>query len=231
MEDQSVFVEQLNWPPIEVGFSINAKQNYPVDDLTTKMITIFKPSGYETQISVIPYIEIDATKDRIMGFGIQKTPVHISIHGPSDGLSMSIGLSADKGYLEEDQIILEQGTTATVYLRSENIGESRLSVHADIPSLGDVVIFVFPWTFLLFSIIGAVIGSLIRIFRIKKKPFDTRSFIVGVLLGFTVSVSYWALGLDLLNIDLDIGYINEFAILALSILGGLLGGYIGRTKG
>jgi hypothetical protein len=39
-----------------------------------------------------------------------------------------------------------------------------------------------------------------------------------------------ALGLNLLNIDLEIGYLNEFAIIGLSILGGLLGGYIGRLK-
>lgn len=229
-KDQTVFVEKLNWPPITVEFLLESEDEYPDDIFNTRMLTIFKPMGYETPITVDPYILVSATKDKIQGFGIQQCPVHISLMGSSDYTNISVGLSADKGYFEQDIIELQKGVQSTAYLRSEKIGEARISVITDMPVIDDIVHFVFPWSFLLFSIIGAAIGSLIRVLRNKKKAFDTRSFIIGILLGFTVSVCYWALGLDLLNLDLSINYINEFAVIALSILGGLLGAYIGRSK-
>jgi hypothetical protein len=229
VSDQTIYIHQLNWPPVTVLFNVESGENYPKDHLKTKMLSIFEPEGFETILDVKPYVEITIDKKSIQGFGIQQCPVKFTMYGSSQQKDYRLGIGASKGYFEHDTVTITSGVTSVAYLRSEGVGGSIISIDG-IAFIEDSVYFSFPWSFLLFSIIGAVIGSLIRIFRAGKKPFDTRSFIVGVLLGFTVAVCYWALGLDLLNLDLNIGYINEFAVIALSILGGLFGGYIGRSK-
>ena len=227
----TVYFSQINWPPIVVNLQADPKKKAITDTVTARIKTYGKIDGYETLLSVTPYIKISAGREKIQGFGIQTMPVHISLSGVTTYQDIAAGLRTEKGYFEPDHVVLRAGEISRVILRSEKFGETVITATApNLLSNTEVVFFVFPWSFLLFSIAGAVIGSLIYVLRSKKKGFNTRSFVVGILLGFTVSVSYWALGLDLLNMNLEIGYLNEFAVIALSILGGLLGGYIGRSK-
>ena len=228
-KQDTIYFSQINWPPIIVNLDANPEENVITDPVTVMVKTY--EGGYETSLPVIPYIKISAGKEKIQGFGIQTMPVYISLAGVTTYQAIEAGLRTEKGYFEPDHVILHAGEISTVTLRSEKFGETVITATApNLLSNAEVVFFVFPWSFLLFSIAGAIIGSLILVLRSKKKGFNTRSFVVGILLGFTVSVSYWALGLDLLNMNLEIGYLNEFAVIALSILGGFLGGYIGRSK-
>lgn len=227
----TVYFSQINWPPIVVYLQADPKKKVITDLVTARVKTYGKIDGYETLLTVTPYIKISAGKGKIQGFGIQTIPVHISLSGVTTYQDIEAGLRTEKGYFEPDHVVLRAGEVSTVILRSEKFGETVIIATApNLLSNTEMVFFVFPWSFLLFSIAGAVIGSLIYVLRSKRKGFNTKSFIVGILLGFTVSVSYWALGLDLLNMNLEIGYLNEFAVISLSILGGLLGGYIGRSK-
>jgi len=229
--DKTIVVKSLNWPPIMVEFDFDVSEKPLKDSVNVVVITVQNPEGYATPVRISPYIEISVEKDRIQGLGIQETPVSLSLQGVSHYPDVIVSLQTTKGYFDPVEITLRANHTSTVSLRSEGTGEARISVEAaNLISTSDHISFMFPWKFLLFSIIGAVIGASIHVLRKLKTGFDTRAFVVGVLLGFTVSLCYWALGVNLLSITIEVSYLNEFAVIALSILGALLGWHLGRMK-
>ena len=229
--EKTIMIESLNWPPITVDFNFIASENPLRDSVNIIVKTIQNPEGYVTPLSIIPYIEISVEKEQIQGLGIQETPVHVSLRGVSNYPELTVGMQTSKGYFDPDEITIKANQVYTVSLRSEGTGHARISVEAaNLVSTSDIIYFGFPWKFLLFSIAGAIIGSLIHVFRKRDTGFDTRAFVVGILLGFTVSVCYWALGVNLLSITIEVSYLNEFAVFALSILGALLGWHLGRMK-
>jgi len=231
IDEKRILVESLNWPPITVDFDFDASNNFLKDNVEIVVKTVQKPDGYITPLSISPYIEVNVEKDQMQGLGIQETPVTLTLQGVSNYPDVSVGIQCTKGYLDPDEVILRANNVTTVSLRSEGTGEARISViAANLISTSDHIRFMFPWKFLLFSIIGALIGALIHVLRKHKTGFDTRAFVVAILLGFTVSICYWALGVNLLNITIEVSYLNEFAVLALSILGALLGWHIGKKK-
>ena len=83
-----------------------------------------------------------------------------------------------------------------------------------------------PWPTVLVNVIGAfLIGFLVRAMEGLSEPDFFRAFwILGVCGGFT---TFSAFGLDLVNLMEEEGFLSSFIYIALSLLGTILGVYLG----
>ena len=83
-----------------------------------------------------------------------------------------------------------------------------------------------PWPTVLVNVIGAfLIGFLVRAMEGLSEPDFFRAFwILGVCGGFT---TFSAFGLDLVNLMKEEGFLYSFIYIALSLLGTILGVYLG----
>jgi hypothetical protein len=179
----------------------------------------------EKAVEVIPYIKVTCDKETIQGYGIQTASVNVMLIGTTSPAPMAVPLQLKgKGELSPKAVMLSgDNPLQTVTLRSEGGGSVQIEAEAAILSLPATVSFGFPWSFLISAFIGAVVGSLIRILLLNKTGFDIRSFIAGILIGIAVALCYWAIGLNLLDITITVNYLNEAAVIAFSLLGGLAG--------
>ena len=83
-----------------------------------------------------------------------------------------------------------------------------------------------PWPTVLVNVIGAfLIGFLVRAMEGLSEPDFFRAFwILGVCGGFT---TFSAFGLDLVNLMKEEGFLSSFIYIALSLLGTIIGVYMG----
>jgi hypothetical protein len=225
---EKITLTQINWPP----FDYTVQATRPMDTLEVKVSTIINPLGYKQVLKVEPAIEISAGSLKIQGLGIQTTPVYITLIGTSSSVNIPAALKVSQGYLARDTFNLHSNSIEKTELRSGGIGKASLSVFDRGYISNSIEIeYIFPWMFLLFSLGGGVLGSLVKVMK-NKRAVKAKPLITGALMGFIVALCYWALGLKLLDISFNITYFNEFAVLALSILGGYIGlpDFKGLTK-
>jgi len=183
---------------------------------------------------VIPYIHITSDKTGIQGYGIATARVNISLVGSSTAPPVQVSLRSDKGHLEPETVTLSGAEPVqTVTLRSSGTGNTVVSASvAGFITTAQTIRFGFPWSFLVSALIGGIIGTLIRIFGMRKEGFNVLSFIAGVLAGLLVALAYWGIGLNLLGLNINIDFMNEVAVLVLSALGGIAGAAkIGKAAG
>ena len=181
---------------------------------------------------VDPFIRVTSHKRSIQGYGIETTLIDIELLGVSDFGPVPVSVRAENGFVEPQRVELSSmAPVQTVSLRSKGAKRDVVTVASDIPSSADEVDYVFPWIFLLFAILGGIIGTLIRMLPKAKKGFRVKAFIAGVLTGFIVALAYWAIGLNLLHFNLDFEYFNEGAVLVLSALGGIAGSSVFKPSG
>jgi len=189
-------------------------------------------SWFNDEREVNPFIRVSSHKNTIQGYGIETTLIDIELLGVSDFDPIEVSVRAENGFVEPQRVELSSmAPVQTVSLRSKGAKKDVVTVASDVPSSPDGVDYVFPWVFLLFAIIGGIIGTLIRMLPKAKKGFRVKAFIAGVLTGFIVALAYWAIGLNLLNFNLDFEYFNEGAVLVLSALGGIAGSSIFKPAG
>lgn len=83
-----------------------------------------------------------------------------------------------------------------------------------------------PWPTVLVNVVGAfLIGFLVRAMEGLSEPDFFRAFwILGVCGGFT---TFSAFGLDLVNLMKEEGFLSSFIYTTLSLLGTILGVYLG----
>jgi len=189
-------------------------------------------SWFNDEREVNPFIRVSSHKNTIQGYGIETTLIDIELLGVSDFDPIEVSVRAENGFVEPQRVELSSmAPVQTVSLRSKGAKKDVVTVASDVPSSPDGVDYVFPWVFLLFAILGGIIGTLIRMLPKAKKGFRVKAFIAGVLTGFIVALAYWAIGLNLLNFNLDFEYFNEGAVLVLSALGGIAGSSIFKPAG
>jgi hypothetical protein len=216
---EKITLTQLNWPLID--YTVQAYN--PLDSVEVRVSTILNPLGYKQKLRVEPAIEISSGSIKIQGYGIQTTPIFISLKGTSSSSHIPFALKVSEGFLAKDTFNLNSSVIGKTDLRSGGTGNATVSVfNTSYVSNTIDIEYVFPWMFLLFSLGGGIIGSLVKVLM-KKRPFTAKPLIIGALAGFIVALCYWALGLKILDISIDVSYFNEFAVLALSILGGYIG--------
>ena len=197
----------------------------PVDEFGVSIRTPFKPEGYRDFLSVKPVVRILTDKTTMQGYGIQRTPVRLSLHGATGFGELIVTVSSSKGTISPYDVILKEGQTSTATLISEGTGKSRISVVETDRYTGTEtwVEFVFPLVFLIFALVGGLIGAIVKIYYAEKKERKFLYLLIGPLLGCVIAIAYWAANVNILGLKVGFEYFNEFAVLAMSFFGSLFG--------
>ena len=120
-------------------------------------------------------------------------------------------------------LILTDDTPRVVILRSESIGLIDLkAINPNYRSNTISVKAIVPWAFLLFAIIGGMVGGMIKTLYDKDK-ITVRILVLGAGMGLIAAVAYWGLGISLIKFSFEVRGINEAMVAGL----GLVAGYFG----
>lgn len=165
-------------------------------------------------------ITVDANPSRIAGFGLGVTDIVVHAPGAGQRGIKSALVSYDRGRLEgTQQIALDAEGIGVAHLRSTGVGEARVRVSVTSFEPGEVdVVFHWPIAFILFAVAGGLIGGVTRHLRGRRTKKQLRMEVVrSTLIGLVVAVAY-AVGINLLGIQLGTG-IGEGFVLVVAFLG------------
>lgn len=199
-----------------------------LDSLRVQLVPEFDVAGVDVWVPVEPSMRIEITPRQIQGWGIGTGRVLVHVLGASPDTARSAALTASQGELEAVDIRFGRTGIATTQLRSQGGGTATLMAAA--PGLGEAtatVDFILPWVFLLAALLGGVAGGTLAALQETPKDGEKRRYgeyaLKGVLAGVIGAVTWYALGVNLLQVDLGLPRQNEFAAFALAALFGLFG--------
>ena len=212
-------ITSVNWPPLNVPVT----STDPRDSVEVKILTVSKPMGYPKNLRVEPAIIITSTRNTIQGLGIQTLPVHVALKGVSTYKPVPVTIETSLGTIDSASMTLTGDKPVKATLRSESLGKIELKVvNQNYRSNSITVEAVFPWLFLLLSILGGVIGGLGKNLFDKTK-ITIRPLALGGIFGLIAAVAYWGLGIVLIGFSIQTQGINEAMVFGF----GLIAGYFG----
>lgn len=217
-------IEHVNLPSTRVKvLAKSAKDSVELRIITNSNI----PAGYPYFLKVTPVLEISSNRSRMQGLGIQEIPVSVQFKGSGNSRKEDVIVKSSSGIIEPSSFKLAYNEIKTVKLRSEgldsiNIQASTSSSEVAIQDSNVIVIHQkFPFTFLVFSLIGGLIGALIRFGFQRSKEYPWKLFMAGILIGFLGAVIYYVLGISFFKVEMS-SAMNEFAVLGFSALCSLI---------
>jgi len=214
-----ITIRRINFPPLDFPITYSN----PMDSLRVKILTISKPTGYSTFLPVEPAIVLSSTRSAIQGFGLQEIPITVNLRGISTYRPISLRIMSSLGTIDSSELTLRDDSPGEVRLRSEGSGRIKVNVAgANYLSNSLLIEAVFPWLFLILSILGGLLGGIGKRYFGKGK-IDYKLIISSCIIGLMVAAAYWGLGINLINFTFeDRGY-NEAMVLALALLAGYFG--------
>lgn len=198
-----------------------------LDSLRVQLVPEFNVAGVDVWIPVEPSMRIETTPQRIQGWGIGTARVVVHVLGVSPDSTRRASVTSSAGELDAVDLRFGPAGTATTRLRSQGGGAATLSASA--PGLGDAtatIDFMLPWPFVLAALLGGVAGGALAALLSRKeneKPRWGEYTLKGVLAGLIGAVAWYALGVNVLQLDLGLPRQNEFAVFALAALIGYFG--------
>jgi hypothetical protein len=214
-----IIINQINYPPLDATITYAN----PLDSMEVKILTMNKPIGYSTFLPVEPAIILSSNRKTIQGFGLQTMPVYVTLKGVTSYKPVPLTVISSLGTIDSPKLVLKDDSPTKIIFRSESYGQIDLDVtNANYPSNSLPVIAVFPWMFLILSILGGLIGGIGKKLKGSGK-ITLRIITYSCIIGLIAAVAYWGLGIKLIQIAFeDRGY-NEGMVFAF----GLLAGYFG----
>jgi hypothetical protein len=198
-----------------------------LDSLRVQLVPEFNVAGVDVWIPVEPALRVETTPRRIQGWGIGTARVVVHVLGVSPDSARSASITSSAGELDAVDVRFGRAGTATTQLRSQGGGAATLMASA--PGLGDAtatIDFTLPWPFLLAALLGGIAGGALAAMQERKKDAKARSgeyLLKGVLAGLIGAVAWYALGVNVLQLDLGLPRQNEFAVFGLAALIGYFG--------
>jgi hypothetical protein len=210
-------IHNTNLPSTAVHISDRSNEN-PVP---IRIATTFNPKGYTTYLGKQPVIRIETPTRKMQGYGVQAIPVSISLQAYTGVDSVRVNLVAGKGSVEPDHIFLSSSRPGKVLLKSEGTGQATLTANAHLFTSDERIFnYVFPWMFILFSLIGGFLGALVKHLMKTERNNLPPTLLLGCLTGFIVGILYYVIGIKIFTFEFGQLYF-EFAVLGLSFLGAL----------
>ncbi|HJS53415.1 MAG TPA: hypothetical protein VJ765_02695 [Chitinophagaceae bacterium] len=189
------------------------------DSVTLKVLTVSNIAGYPTHLKVEPGLEISSNRKTLQGLGVQEIPITVRFVGSSSSDSVTVSFSPEKGTIKPISLNMSYNRSATVTLRSEGTGKSKITAIANSYESNELnFIFIFPWPFLLFAILGGLAGSYIKPdAKSGKRNFTVKKILVGIITGIIGAGAYYFLGINLLGLSFGAAF-NEIAVFIISAL-------------
>ncbi len=223
-DPEQLSIEHVNLPSTRVKvFAKSANDSVELRIITNSNI----PDGYPYFLKVTPVLEISSNRSIVQGLGIQEIPISVQFKGSSNSRKENVSLRSSSGVIEPSSFKLAYNEIKTVKLRSEGLDNIKIqaSTSSSEVAIQDSNVIViqqkFPFTFLIFSLIGGLIGALIRFGFQRSKKYPLKLFIAGVLMGFLGAVLYYVLGISFFKLEMS-SAMNEFAVLGFSAVCSML---------
>ena len=207
-------IDHTNLPSSSIRV-VDSSANNPLSILVK---TDFKLNGYLIYLKKEQLLMIKTPSKSIQGLGVQAIPITASLEGYTKNDSVNVTFSIDKGSVDPLNLYISENRPGTVFLRSEGVGLATLTASAN-GFLDDQRIFtyIFPWMFILFSMVGGIFGALVR-YGMNKAGKGLLSMLwLGSITGFVGAILYYVLGIELFTITFSKS-LNEFAVLGVSFL-------------
>jgi hypothetical protein len=219
IESIPLSIKQINWPPMDV--TVTASD--PLDSVQVKVLTVSNPVGYPQNLRVEPAIILSSTRTTIQGLGIQTLPVHVALKGVSTYKPVPVTVETSLGTIDSASLMLTGDQPREVILRSESLGKINLKViNPNYRSNTISVEAVFPWLFLLLSILGGLLGGLGKNLLGREKV-TVRPLALGSIIGLIAAVAYWGLGIVLIGFSVETRGLNEAMVFGFGLLAGFFG--------
>lgn len=201
------------------SYNVELVGSHLKDSAKVKVSTVSNPEGYTTYLKVSPSLDINSNRTTIQGLGIQEIPITVSFIGSGSPDSVKVTFTIEKGTVTPNPLMMRYNESATVHVRSEGMGKSKLTATTNsIPSKTIDLNFIFPIYFLLATILGGLAGSFIKNYsKSGKKKITAKIILVGVVTGIVGAAAYFVLGINLLGFSFTAGF-NEIAVFAISAL-------------
>jgi peptidoglycan/LPS O-acetylase OafA/YrhL len=149
----------------------------------------------------------------------------VGTRGTRSSDSTVVTLSASRGSLESNRLVVTQGG-AVVKLRSAGLGPAVISARAPGWSPAQVTIaYRWPITFLIAALLGGLLGGLVAHARTKRRRTASvgQFLLKGTGVGLLVCVAYFGVGINLLQLDIKVQFVNELVVFALVALAAAFG--------
>jgi hypothetical protein len=217
-----VALEHTNFPLLRIDLVARRV----ADSLRVHIVPEFDVRGADVWIPVEPSLVVDAPR-RIEGWGVGSARVTVRVIGASGRTPTAVALSTSAGELDSVSFAIGSAASGTTRLRSGGTGPVTLTASA--PGLSDAqttIQFTWPWIFFLGALLGGVFGGLAAAAQSKKGRRKTRwgeFALKGLFAGILAAVAWYALGVNVLQIDLGLPRFNELAVFALAALAGYFG--------
>jgi hypothetical protein len=184
-------------------------------------------AGRDLWIPVEPGLTVTIEPRRIQGWGIQTAKVIVRIVGRSVIEPVTASVSATRSALDTSRVVIDESGTGEVRLRSGGMGTDTIEVFvAGIGRVRQTANVTLPWVFLIAALLGGVFGGLGAAAQRKQGRRKARwgeHAIKGVFAGLLAALAWYALGINLLQLDLGMARFNELAVFTLAALAGYFG--------
>jgi hypothetical protein len=199
----------------------------PDDSVQIHIVPQLDPAGSDFWIHVKPVLRFVQRPDAVQGLGLENAVVVVGAFGSSLRAPLIVTMTTTNGtFGDEQQVTLGAGRTAIAHLRSRGLGPVTIGAFAPgFDAATASVKFSLPWMFLIVALAGGAAGGAVR--QISGSNATAmgviRAAVRGAAIGAVVAVVYYAVRVNLISVPIDIQYLNEMAVFALAVIGGLVG--------
>lgn len=203
---------------------VNVTDKSPHNPVLVRMINPLNLEGDSIFLPKESLIRIDTPPRALQGLGVQSIPISISLLNYLEEDSVRVTLTATMGTIP-GHVYVSRDKPGRVLLRSESTGKSIITARADnFHETTTDFEFVLPVLFVLLTLIGGIIGGVLKHLLNPAKKMIWNHMLQGALAGFVVAILYYIIGLtDIFTFNVDAGaiYFNEFSYLGIAVLGSL----------
>ena len=198
--------------------SVELEADRLTDSVAVSVFTVSNTSGYSTFLKVKPRLDISSGSKTLQGFGVDETPITVRFIGSNAADSVLINFNTEKGKVTPNSKFIHFNQPATVMLRTGGTGTCKIVALGSSHESNELLIkFIFPWYFLIASILGGLAGSFIKPDQKSGKRFTPKKFLVGIITGLIGAAAYYFVGINLLGLNLQ-GPFTEIAVFVVSAL-------------
>lgn len=198
----------------------------PADSLVVRIVTAADVHGTSVWIHAIPALALGLLPGTAQGLGVQRIPVSVSVLGTRRATPIAVKLSTDRGSFDRDTVLVSSNAITTVSWRTQGLGLATIQATAlGVDPARSTVNFIFPFVFLIAAVLGGATGATLKAMGRSRsaKRSILSALVIGMLGGFVAAVLYYAIGVSIFKVDVDVPFFNEAAVFSLGVLAGLLG--------